>query len=148
MRHLTDFISVPIDINKVTYPDSYANAPTNISDISSDPCNLDLNVVTFPRNWLGKYSLPTVSSAPLKPEIARGVFLKDIMSPDNPAFVGSGAPNSRNGCKGSLRSEFRKTIERLKKLGADYAYMVQWHWASIKPDGSWYVVRALSLIHI
>jgi hypothetical protein len=140
--NLADLVSVPIDIKEISYPDSYLNAPTKISDINSDPCNLDLKVVTFPRTWLGKHSLPTVKGAPLKAEIVRGVFLKDILAPDNPAFVGSGAPNSRNGCKGNLRSEFRKTIARIKGLGVDYAYMVQWHWASLKPDGSWYIVRA------
>lgn len=140
--NLADFVTVPVDISKVTYPGSYSTPPARVADISSDPCNLDLSVVSFPKSWLGSYSLPAIRGAPLASDVSRGVFLKDIMAKYNPAYVGSNSPNSKNGCTGDLRVEFDKTISRLKALGADYAYMVQWHWVSKRADGTWYITSA------
>ena len=134
--------SVPVDISKITYPDSYQTVTTKTSDINTDPCNLNLSVVTYPQSWLGNYPLPKVAGAPLKLSISRGMSLKDIMLHDNPAFILNGAPDVPNGCKGDLQAEFVKTIAKLKSLGVDYIYPPQWHWASINPDGTWYIMKA------
>ncbi|MEI7815978.1 MAG: hypothetical protein WCI45_02190 [Desulfuromonadales bacterium] len=134
--------SVPVDISKITYPDSYQTPTTLVSDINTDPCNLNLNVVTYPQSWLGNYPLPKVVGAPLKSSMSRGMNLKDIMLHDNPAFILSGAPDVPDGCRGDLQAEFVKTVAKLKSLGVDYIYPPQWHWASINPDGTWYIMKA------
>lgn len=126
--------SVPTDLSKVAYPSSYTTLSASPVEVNTDPCLLDLERVSYPKTWLGSYALPAVNGAPLKKETIRGIYLKDIMLSDNPIFVGS--------CKGSLQSEFVKTIGRAKKLGVDHIYVPQWHWASVKPDGSWYIMRA------
>jgi hypothetical protein len=107
---------------------------SKISDTVEDPCKLDYAAVTYPQSWMGKFALPPVTGAPLKPAVQRGIFMKDIMLTDNPTF--------NQGCKGSLKNEFSKTIDRLQKLGVDWVYVPQWHWAGKKADGTWYIIKA------
>lgn len=126
--------SIPVDISKVTYPTSYTNITTKTSDISTDPCKLDYTIVTYPQSWNGSYELPTIKGAPLSSSFKRGMYMKDIMLTNNPTF--------NNGCSGSLKSEFDKSIARLKKLNVEYAYIPQWHWIGTNGDGSWYIMRA------
>ena len=135
--------SIPTDISKITYPDSYLTPTSNSNDFNLDPCNLNLSVATYPQSWIGQYALPPVSGAPMKSQIQLGMYMKDIMLSNNPNFVLQGSPDAPNGCfNGSLQSEFLKSITKLKKLGAKYVYVPQWHWVSKKSDGTWYVVRA------
>jgi hypothetical protein len=140
----SDFFVVPTDLTKVSYPDSYQTVSSMLSDINSDPCKLDLDVLAYPRAWLGKYPLPKIQGTPLKPSVMRGMYMKDVGlgPPDNPAFILHGAPGAPNGCKGDLRAEFVKTIKKLKNLHVDYVYLPQWHWASKNPDGTWFVTKA------
>jgi hypothetical protein len=126
--------TVPTDLDQVQYPDSYTRPTTRFADLSNDPCKLDYNMLSYPQSWIGSYPLPEVRGAPLNPSIVRGMYLKDIMLSDNPSF--------NPGCTGSLKAQFDRTIARLKKLNIDVAYIPQWHWIGIKPDGSWYIMRA------
>jgi hypothetical protein len=138
-----DSISVPIQVSEVSYPASFQTPTVNATDINQDPCNLTLNAVTYPASWNGERPLPTIAGAPLKPAIKRGMMLKDIMLHDNPAYIlgqSPGAPPA--GCTGSLQSEFIRTLNRLQTLGVEYAYIPQWHWASMNNDGSWYIAPA------
>jgi hypothetical protein len=57
--------SIPTDLTKITYPDSYTVQTTSQSDVNTNPCNLDLSVVTLPKTWLGKFPLPDINGAPL-----------------------------------------------------------------------------------
>jgi hypothetical protein len=134
--------SVPTDITKVAYPDSYITPLSERLDPHPDVCDLDLSAVSYPQSWIGQFPLPKVIGAPLKASYLRGMDLKDIMLSNNPAFILPGAPDAPNGCTGSLRSEFVKTVSRLKSLGVDYIAPPQWHWLSKRNDGTWYVVRA------
>lgn len=126
--------SVPTDLDRVQYPDSYTRPTTRYADLSNDPCKLDYSMLSYPQSWVGSYPLPAIQGAPLHPAIGRGMFLKDIMLTDNPSF--------NPGCSGSLKAQFDRTIARLKKLQVDVAYIPQWHWLGVRPDGSWYIMRA------
>ena len=130
----TRYYSLPADISKVSYPSSYKVITTDSSDITSDPCQLDYTVVTYPQSWMGTNELPPIKGAPFSSNFKLGMFMKDIMLTDNPSF--------NRGCKGSLKSEFDKTITRLKKLGVEYAYIPQWHWIGVNADSSWYIIRS------
>ena len=134
--------SVSTNPNLINYPSSYTRKTVSELDYQTDPCNLNLDVVTYPSSWMGQYKLPEIVGAPLKPKFGRGMYLKDIMLSNNPNFVLQGAPDAPEGCfKGSLKSEFAKTISRLKALGVQYVYAPQWHWMS-KRYGAWYVGKA------
>jgi hypothetical protein len=139
-----DRYSVPLDLAQVTYPASYQTITTNAADINSDPCNLNLTAATYPATWIGQYPLPAINGAPLKPATKRSVSLKDIglNPPNNPAFILPGATGAPAGCTGSLQSELAKTVDRLKNLGTEYVTITQWHWATNRPDGSWYFTKA------
>ena len=140
-----DSISVSTDIGSRTYPQSWQTATTNEADFNPNPCNLELEKVTYPSHWNGKYPLPPVTGAPLKPAIQRSVTLKDIgLQPGNPAFIEVFAPGAPSGCTGDLQTELGKTVKRLKAIGSDYVNITQWHWAAPNPDGSWYITSAES----
>ncbi len=134
--------SVPTDLAKVTYPDSYITPLPERLNVTVDICELSLPEVTYPQSWIGQTPLPKVTGAPFKSSYSRGMRVKDITLPGNPAFVLPGAPGAPQGCKGDLQAELARTIARLKTLGVDYIAFPQWHWLSKRPDGTWYVVRA------
>lgn len=127
--------------NPVSYPDGYTVATSDIRDIQTDPCKLDLPKVAYPKTWLGKRPLPDVIGAPFPAEIGRAIMLKDIMLDNNPAFVLKGqSPDAPNGCDtvaGALKPEIDRTVQRLKQLGIQYVSIPQWHWATLKADGSY-----------
>lgn len=129
----------------VPYADGYLVQTKNSRDINTDPCKLDLDVVTYPQSWVGKRSLPATSGAPFDPSIGRGVVIKDIMLDNNPGFVLQGAPDAPNGCNngaGALKGEFTKSMARIANLKADYVKITQWHWANVKEDGSYAILKA------
>ena len=134
--------SVPTDIAKIVYPGSYQTPTTLTSDINTDPCNLNLSVVTYPQSWLGSHPLPATYGAPLRSSIIRAMSIKDTGTHNNPAFVLEGAPDATNGCKGDLQFEIQKTVNKLKALGVDYVVVPQWHWGSVNLDGSWTIKKA------
>jgi hypothetical protein len=135
--------SVPVDLTQVSYPGSYRTVTTSEADINTDPCNLNLTVVTYPASWLGQYPLPAIKGAPLKPTIKRAVNLKDIgLNPGNPAFIAPGAPGAPNGCTGDTQAALAKTAQRLRTLGTEYITVPQYHWISGRADGSWYMTSA------
>ncbi|WP_048441030.1 hypothetical protein [Caenimonas sp. SL110] len=135
--------SVPLDLSLISYPQSYLTPTTTEADINPDPCNLNLSTITYPASWIGQFPLPAVQGAPLKPGIGRAVTLKDIgLQPGNPAFIGKGAPGAPAGCSGDLRAALTRTVGRLKTLGTEYVTIMQWHWASNRVDGSWYITPA------
>lgn len=129
----------------VAYPAGYMVATANSRDINTDPCRLNLDVVTYPQSWIGRRSLPQVSGASFDPSIGRGVVIKDIMLDNNPSFVLQGAPDAPNGCNngaGALKGEFTKTVNRIASLKAGYVKITQWHWATINDDGSYSILKA------
>ncbi len=126
--------SVPTDISKIAYPDSYQTVTIKTIDINTDPCNLDLGAVAYPKSWTGKYPLPTIKGAPFPVNFYGGISLKDIMLPNNPTFN----PN----CVGNLNNEFDRTISRLVDLNVKFVKIPQWHWMQVNQDGSWSVVKA------
>lgn len=134
--------SVRTDLTKVSYPSGYMATTTRLADINKDPCKLDLDVVTYPKEWLGRRALPEIQGAPLKPGHVRGVSIKDIMLSDNPAFVLDGAPDAPRGCKGSLQDEFVRLVARLKSLNIEFVQIPQWHWLTRNADDSWRVLKA------
>lgn len=130
-------------LTPVTYPNGYTVPTTNPLDFNTDPCRLDLDVVTYPQSWLRGRTLPQATGAPLDPAIGRGVLIKDIMLDDNPAFVLSGSPDAPNGCNngaGALKIELDKTAKRLAGLGAGYVKITQWNWITENSDGSFRIV--------
>lgn len=134
--------SVYTDLSKVSYPTGYATPTSRTADITKDPCKLDLDVVTYPKEWLGRRELPEINGAPLKAGYVRGISIKDIMLSDNPAFVLDGAPGAPKGCKGNLQDEFIRLVDSLKSLNVEFVQMPQWHWMTKNADGTWRVLRA------
>jgi hypothetical protein len=126
--------SVQVDLTQINYPGSYISTIATSAEVSSNPCELNAKTIAYPKAWIGRFQLPSIDGAPLKSAIGRGMYMKDIMLPDNPSFIA--------GCSGNLLTEFDKTILRLKTLGVEYAVIPQWHWASNRSDGSWYITRA------
>ena len=130
--------SVPTDITKVVYPNSYQTQTTLVSDINTDPCKLDLDIVTYPKSWIGSFPLPQVNGAPLRNTISRGMGLRDTGYPNNPRSI--------DGCNSSndklMQGEYAKTIAKLKSMGVEYVMPQQWQGLSENPDGSWFVMRA------
>lgn len=127
-------LSVPTDALAINYPVSYQQTAPSNGSLITDPCLLDMTTVTYPKSWIGQYALPQIVGAPLNSSHLRGMYLKDIMLTDNPSF--------NPGCKGNLKAEFDRTIDRLKKLNVDIVYIPQWHWIGTRSDGSWYIMRA------
>lgn len=127
-------LSVSTDASTISYPFSYQLSARSNASLVTDPCRLDMPEVTYPRSWMGSYSLPAIAGAPMKSTYFRGMYLKDIMLTDNPSF--------NPGCRGSLTAEFDRTIARLRQLHVDVVYVPQWHWIGVRPDGSWYIMRA------
>ena len=126
--------TVSTNLNSITYPNSYTTTSNLLA--SSDPCNLEFSQLHYPKEWMGKFELPKIDNAPLKKSFVRGISLKDIMLHDNPAFI------LDKGCKGDIKLEFKKTIDRLKTLGVETVTVTQWHYLSKYADNSWYVMKA------
>ena len=134
--------SIPVDMQKVVYPESYRSVTISANDQVNDPCLLTRSVIAVPRNWLDSRPLPDIKGAPLNRSIVRGAEIKDIGNSDNPAFVLEGAPNAPNGCRGDQKIEITRTLERLKGLGVQLVYMPYWHWVSKDLNGNWYYTEA------
>jgi hypothetical protein len=131
-------------VTPVPYPNGYTVPTTNPSDFNTDPCRLDLDVVTYPQSWLRGRTLPQATGAPLNPAIGRGVLIKDIMLDDNPAFVLKDAPDAPNGCEngtGALSIELDKTAKRIAGLGAGYVKIAQWTSITENPNGSYSIIN-------
>ena len=129
----------------VPYSDGYTIATKDSRDIQTDPCKLNLDVVTYPQAWIGRRPLPAATGAPLDANIGRGVIIKDIMLDNNPGFVLQGAPDAPNGCNngaGALKKELEKTAQRIARLDAGYVKITQWHWITENQNGSYSVIDA------
>ena len=131
---ISKLYSVTTNLNAISYPDSYLKPTTVQSDVNTNVCDLDLEVVTVPRDWIGLYPLPDINGSPLQSTILRGLAIKDIMLDNNPSFI--------DGCAGNLQEEFIRTIDRLVLLGVDTVLIPQWQYLSARGDGTWYVVSA------
>lgn len=125
-------VRVPSDLTNVSYPNSYTQEHQIELDVNL--CQLDYTTVDYPKEWLGKNQLPVTDGTKLRQDIIRGIWLKDIMLPDNPSI--------NTGCVGDLYKEFNKTLQRLKKLNIEYVMVPQWHWVTANSNGSWTVLSA------
>ena len=139
---LSSTYSIPVDLAAIEYPDSYRKTTTMASDQVSDACQLDRSVIAVPKGWVDSRPLPQIIGAPLNSDIVRGVSIKDIGNPDNPAFVLEGAPDAPNGCSGDQKTEITRTLQRLKDLGTDIVFMPYWHWISKDASGQWFFTEA------
>ena len=132
-------------ITPVPYPNGFTVTTTDPKDFATDPCKLDLDVVTYPQSWLRGRSLPQATGAPLNQAIGRGVTIKDIMLDDNPAFVLKGSVDAPNGCNngaGALKKELEKTAQRIARLDAGYVKITQWNWITENQNGSYSIIDA------
>lgn len=129
-----DLVSVPTDVAALSYPGSYSRRPADSGEVVTDRCRTDIDWVSYQKSWLGELELPAAENAPLPWAVQRGIYLKDIMQFGNPTFN----PN----CTGDLYAEFRRTMRKLRQLGVDTVGFTQWHWASKRTDGSWYILDA------
>ena len=129
----------------VPYPNGYTVATNDSRDIQTDPCKLNLDVVTYPQAWIGRRPLPAATGAPLDANIGRGVVIKDIMLDNNPGFILKGSAEVPNGCDngaGALKGELDKTARRIASLNAGFVKITQWHWVTENPDGSYEIIKA------
>lgn len=107
-------ITITTDINKINYPELY-NKPSPVSVVVENPfCVIAREEVTYPISYLGKYEFPKTKGAPLATEISRIIGIKDTWIPE---------PNLNKNCYSSgytaTKKAYEKTLERVKKLGAE-----------------------------
>jgi len=124
-------VSYALDTTNFVYPASYT-VPALPSQVNTDPCDLDITTVTYPVEFIGSFPLPSVVGAPLKPSITRGITLTDSWGRGNPTWT--------NGCKGDIRKEYIKTLDRIKRLGTEWVTFIPWSCFKQKQDGSWYIM--------
>lgn len=124
-------ISYAIDTANFSYPSSYTTT-ASFNQINTNPCDLDITVVTYPVEYIGSFPLPEVVGAPLSASIVRGVTLTDSWGRGNPTWT--------NGCKGDIRKEYLKTLDRIKRLGAEWITFIPWTLIKQRQDGSWYIM--------
>ena len=128
----------------ISYPDSYLTESSSFDFSSRNPCDLDFQEINIPKFWMGEKLLPEINGAPFPDSIKAGMGIKDIYLTDNPAFILNGAKGAEKGCYGtaSLKDEIDKTLTRFSELGVEYAYIPQWHWLEITPNGTWRIMEA------
>lgn len=125
-----DTLSYALDTKNIAYPSSYTITATP-SQINTDPCNLDITTVTYPKTYIGNFPLPEVKGAPFDKSVVRGVAVADWWGKTNPTWT--------KGCKGDIRSEFTKSIVRLKSIGTEWIVLVPWTNIRERADGTWYM---------
>jgi hypothetical protein len=124
-------VSYAVDTTNFVYPSSYTTK-ASINQINTDPCDLDITVVTYPVEYIGSFPLPEVIGAPLRSSIIRGITLTDSWGRNNPTWT--------DGCKGDIRKEYLKTLDRIKRLGAQWVTFIPWTLIKQRQDGSWYIM--------
>jgi len=127
--------TIPSDITKIKYPDSYIIAGNPSEYKLSDACNLNLMEISYPQSYLGSTPLPTINGAPLNSQISRGANIKDIWSANN--------PSSTEGCSqiGGARVEFLKLLTRFKDLNIDVVRPGVWTGIQVQSNGSWKILN-------
>lgn len=123
--------SYALDTKNISYPASFTVTATP-SQINTDPCNLDITTVTYPKSYIGNFPLPEVKGAPFDKSVVRGVWLVDAWGRNNPTWT--------DGCQGDARSEFTKSVLRIKSLGAEWIVLIPWTLMKERSDGSWYIM--------
>jgi len=110
------FITTPNDPSIIPYPQFYMNRPSSLTIRVPDPhCALQSDVIAYPSSYLGSFSMPAISGAPLASGIARGVNFKDFWDPPN-----FGTATLNNGCSDSMHDAFTDSVARVKRMGADH----------------------------
>jgi len=122
--------SYALDLKNITYPDSYS-VTAKPTQVNIDPCNLDITTASYPIVSLGSFPLPQIQGAPFDSNLIRGIALSDWWGKSNPTWT--------KGCKGDIKNEFIKTIDRLKKIGTEWIVVVPWTNIREKEDGTWYM---------
>jgi hypothetical protein len=126
----TDTPSYALDTKNIAYPGSYTVTATP-SQVNTDPCNLDITTVTYPKTYIGNFPLPQVQGAPFDKSVVRGMVVGDWWGKTNPTWT--------HGCKGDIRGEYVKTINRLKSMGTEWIVLIPWTNIRERADGTWYM---------
>ncbi len=126
----TSTASYALDTKNISYPTSYTVTAVS-SQINTDPCNLDITTVTYPKTYMGDFPLPQVQGSPFDKNVVRGVAVADWWGKTNPTWT--------QGCKGDIRSEFTKSINRLKSIGVEWIVLIPWTIIKERTDGTWYL---------
>ena len=129
--------SAPTNVTELQYPLSYLTPTVNPADVSNDPCAIMRSVVTYTPSELGAYPLPTVDGAPFSSSLKRVVLMKDVWEPTNPSYA--------KGCSGDARTEFTRTLDRIKALGADTIMVTPWTFIGTRSNGDWYIMNPAEL---
>ena len=128
--------SYAVDTKNVAYPASFTITATP-SQVNTDPCNLDITTVTYPKTYLGAFPLPEVKGAPFDKSFVRGMVVGDWWGKTNPTWT--------HGCKGDIRSEYTKTIARLKSMGTEWIVLIPWTNIRERADGTWYMAPQVEM---
>lgn len=110
----SEMTTVSSDVRLISYPDFYQAPPSGDVTVVDPYCALTSNEVSYPTSYLGEFSMPPITGAPLAPTILRGVQVKDYWASD------LSNASSNIGCSGDLHTAFIATLERLVRLGADH----------------------------
>jgi len=128
-------VSVPNDINGFIYPLGYALSGAAYTQNHS-PCDLAPARIEFPASYLGKHVLPVAAGAPLAAQVQRGIIMKDVWDAANATFA--------QGCSGSAREAFTRTLQRLRTLNIDTVAVTPWTFVDTS-QSAWRIANPVEL---
>ena len=129
-------ITVPADIKRIVYPESYSLALSSSVDVIDPYCNLTPSSISYPASYSGSYPLPTISGTPFSSSVQLGVTLKDVWMPGNPSF--------NSGCAGDVRATFIQTLLRIKAFGAKFVEVTPWTFVDVS-NPTWVIKNPADL---
>jgi hypothetical protein len=114
-KTINDAIVIPSDISKIKYPDFYNKPVTTTASVVNPFCAISQETIAYPIDFLGTFTFPEITNAPLPTEIKRSVGIKDVWLSQ---------PNRSDNCLYSvpfapMHEAIEKTFARAKSLGAD-----------------------------
>ena len=110
-------VELPVQLSAISYPGDYQKVSPRVS-ISDPFCNNTADKIYYPSNYLNGKPLPAIAPIPLPSSVARVINLKDVWGKPNKQGY-SFTPNFIPGCVNDVRTNFQRTIARLKQLNAD-----------------------------
>ena len=111
-------ISVPIDLDKIKYPDDFSSSRSTTINVPDPFCNDNPSSTNFYAADLGNYTLPTISTVALPSGVLKLANIKDIWDVLNPSIGES--------CTKDVSVAWNVTLDRLVKVGVNAISITPW----------------------
>lgn len=128
----TKTMAAPTVPSQIPYPQFFQKQPASTVVLNDPYCTIGSGTIAYPTLYLGSYSMPTVTGAPLPSSVSRGVGMKDYWGGwvTDPSGVFA-TPDYSNGYHGTpivpvcnipngLQTAFTNSVQRIRQLGADH----------------------------